>query len=516
MMREDDRSAENRPFTLDEGDRRDLAARAVAFVFRQFARQRGEFAGPPPSTPDTVRRRLSERLPLRPQGVAAVWRDFERRIVRLSPTVGHALHLPYIRTSPAFVAVVAELLTAALNQSGAVRDAAPAAIACERQVIAWLHEMVGFAPRGGGGLTVPGGSLANFTCLAAAAVRARPAARERGFASGPPLRAYASAEAHYCHEKNLGLLGIGRANLVRVESDARGRMRTGALARAIRDDLAQGLVPFCVVSTLGTTNLGACDDLARVADVCARHGLWHHVDGCYGGFVRLIPERARLAAGLPCADSLTLDPQKHYFPFDASVALVRNEDDLLRAFALDAAYLGTGVVRRAATDDPRDPRLLGPQLARRFDALKIWFAFKTHGVDAFASALRDEVRLAARFARLVRSSDDFELLVLPTLGVVLFRYSPRSSQGREEPFLAELNAALAVEARRRRRVHIADTKLRGRTALRVCFASLNTMPRDLPGLLSELREAGLRVLRRMNRQAAKSRCREPGGPSTRS
>ena len=167
------------------------------------------------------------------------------------------------------------------------------------------------------------------------------------------------------------------------------RMRPEALEAAIVEDRARGLVPFIVVSSAGTTNTGAVDPLDAIADIAAREGLWHHVDGAYGAFFHMCPELRPLLAGLPRADSLTLDPHKGLFlPYGTGALLVRDGEALRAAHAATAGYLPETPDR----NEFYDPSEYGPELSRDFRGLRVWLPLSLFGAARFRAALLGEAR----------------------------------------------------------------------------------------------------------------------------
>ena len=172
---------------------------------------------------------------------------------------------------------------------------------------------------------------------------------------------------------------------------------------AIDADRRAGLRPFLVVSTAGTTNTGAVDPLEAIADLCARAGLWHHVDGAYGAFFHLVEPLRPLLAGLPRADSLTLDPHKGLFlPYGTGALLVRDGSALRAVHGVPAGYLPP-----AADLEFYDPAQHGPELSRGFPGLRVWLTIKTFGAAQLRAAIAEKRALAVAAAeRLARRARD--------------------------------------------------------------------------------------------------------------
>ena len=191
----------------------------------------------------------------------------------------HPRFFGFINATADPVGTVADYLASAMHPNCWGGD--HAAVHVENAVIQWLTEILGF-PSTAEGILVSGGSMANFTALAAARRAVTPGnVREDGLAGDgrPRLAVYASEQVHACVDKAVDLLGIGTRQLRKIEVDDRFRMRVDRLNEAIAADRRAGLVPAIVVGTAGTVNTGAVDPLEELADVCARESLWFHVDG---------------------------------------------------------------------------------------------------------------------------------------------------------------------------------------------------------------------------------------------
>ena len=174
------------------------------------------------------------------------------------------------------------------------------------------------------------------------------------------------------------------------------RLRVDALGAAIAEDRAAGRVPFLVVSSAGTTNTGAVDPLDAIADLCAREGLWHHIDGAYGAFFHACPELRPSLSGLSRADSVTLDPHKGLFlPYGTGALLVRDGRRSAPFMRSTADYFpapdGDPDAQR-----PYDPSQYGPDLSRGFPGLRVWLTVKTFGAARIRAAIAEKRALASR------------------------------------------------------------------------------------------------------------------------
>jgi len=439
-----------------------------------------------------LRALLDEPLPVQSQGIQSALQDFIDKVAANSIRVGHPRFLAWIRTSPAAVAVYAEALAAAINQSVAVWDGAPAATEVELRVIEWLKAMAGYNPAAGGLLT-SGGSMANFICLLAARSAADPLVRQRGLASQPPFTIYITAETHYCIIKAAEMMGLGRQNVRLVDTDPDLRMDPARLADAIHQDRQTGYRPMAVVTTLGTVNSGACDDLEQIGRSCRAEGVWWHVDGAYGGRAGLVPEKRSLVNGIETVDSLAFDPHKSLFmPFEAGCALVRDPALLRAAFAVEADYLPNSEPSRP--EEMFNFRDYGPQLSRNFRALKIYLTLKAYGTKAIADQIGFQYQLASQLGARIRSDPEVELLAPIPLGMIVFRYRGRAHHLQKDR-LDEINGQIVEISQRRGKIFLAGTRLRGRYGLRACFVSYRTTQDDLDVILDEVRELGRQITR---------------------
>lgn len=472
--------ADGRTLDLTAAERERLGASALEWVLDWFAG-----SGTRRLYPDTSAAQLLERLasslPERGDDPLEVLRQFAAHVAPGSRDNGHPRMFGYVQSSGSFVGALGDFLASALNQNVTSWRSAPAATTVERQVVSWIKEIVGFGAAGEG-LLVSGGSMANLVGLASALASAHPDVARRGVRAlpGDPV-IYASDVAHMSIPKAAAILGVGREGVRAVPIDDDRRMRVDALDRAIEEDRRGGRAPICVVANAGDVNTGAIDPLHAIADVCARHRIWMHADAAYGGFAMLAPSGRAKLHGLGRADSISLDPHKWLFvPVDSGCVLVRDAAALRRAFSYAADYVDV-----VAAPDMSEFAFwdYGPELSRRFRALKIWMALRCHGTRAFGEVIERNLALAQRLAALIDGRDDFERLAPVPLSIVCFRYVKGGGD------LNALNRALMLAVQRGGDAYLSNAMIGDAFALRACIVNHRTTEADLEILLDRIRSA---------------------------
>ena len=370
--------------------------------------------------PDLVRHRFQSPLPSAPSDLAEVHREFMTSILPFTAANSHPGFFGWVQGGGSPVGMMAEMLAAGLNANTGGRDQVPLDV--ERQVTGWMRDLFGF-PAGASGIFLTGTSMANFVSV----VIARNAHLGRAVRSGgvqttsSRLTAYASTAVHGCVAKALDLAGIGSDALRSIPVDSEYRIDLGILSSTIARDRDAGFTPFYIVGSAGTVDTGSIDDLAGLADLCAKEELWFHVDGALGALAMLAPGLAPRLRGIELADSLAFDFHKWaQVPYDAGFLLVRNGELHQLAFATSATYLGrTDRGLSAGSPWPCD---LGPELSRNFRALKVWTALKVYGTEAIGAVIENTCELAQYLKNRVESSPELELMAPVALNIVCFRY----------------------------------------------------------------------------------------------
>ena len=443
----------------------------------------------PETTAREIREKLRNSLPETGVDFERLLETFRDVLVPLSRHNGHPRMFGYVQAPGTALAAIADLLASTLNANLTAWRSAPAAVEIERLTIDWIKQIVGFNAEAGG-LFVSGGSMANFAALAAARrAKAPEDLLNKGAQSFPrAMRIYTSTETHHSVAKAAALLGIGRDNVRVVGIDERCKVRIDDLEAKIAEDLEAGHLPFCVVGNAGTVNTGACDPLREVAKVARRFNLWMHVDASYGGFAILAASAKKHFDGLEEADSIALDPHKWlYLPVDCGCVLYRDPQMARATFAHDAEY--TRVMTQEA-DEAFAFWDYGPELSRRFRALKVWMMLKAVGVRAIGEAIEKDLACARHLEDLVRASDDFEMLAPVELSIFCFRHVPRRCRDEE---LDAWNERLLIELQRDGSSYLSNARVGGRFSLRGCVMNYRTTLSDMEILLEDLRRLAKRT-----------------------
>jgi aromatic-L-amino-acid decarboxylase len=361
--------------------------------------------------------------------------------------------------SPA--SVLGEILTAGMGAQGMSWLTSPAATELEDRVMEWLRGMLGL-PEGLSGVIQDTASTSTLAALLTARERATDfEANEKGLKKR--LVVYASRETHSSIEKGVKIAGFGRENLRMIDADAAFAMKPAGLEEAIVRDQKAGLTPAAVVATLGTTSSTAVDPLRPVGEICARHGVWLHVDAAYAGTAAVCPENRWILDGAEYMDSFVFNPHKWMLTnFDCSAYFVKDPGLLIRTFEIHPEYLKTGV-------DPyvKNFRDWGIPLGRRFRALKLWFVIRSYGVEGLAALVREHQRLARLLKGWVEADPRFEVLAPVPFGLVCFRWN----DGRSEEELTAFNRELMNRLNASGRVGLSHAVLGGKFCLRLVIGS---------------------------------------------
>ena len=343
----------------------------------------------------------------------------------------------------------------------------------ENLLIRWMADVIGYPESAGGDLS-SGGSIANLTAI----VTAREA---KGVSSDriPRSVIYATEQVHHCVGKAIGIAGLKEAQIRRVPMDDRFRMKPEELARQMDLDRADGLAPFLVVASGGTTDTGAVDPIGEIADVAQARDAWFHVDAAYGGFFVLTEEAPAPLRELHRADSVVLDPHKGLFlPYGSGALLVRDRELLYKAHRYDANYM-RDTHRSREEPSPADH---SPELTRHFRGMRLWLPLQLFGVAPFRACLSEKIWLARYFHEKIQSLPHMEVGPDPELSVCLFRHVP---PGKDPD---DVNARLIQDIQSDGRVFLSSTHINGSHWLRLAVLAFRTHKSTVDLALEVIRE----------------------------
>ncbi len=439
--------------------------------------------------PGDLKAQLPLSAPQRGEPMAKIIADIDRLIVPALTHWSHPSFFAYFATSTSAPGIFGELLSAAFDNKAMLWRTSPASTELEEVALDWLRQMMGLDV-GYMGIIYDTASVSSMHAIAAAREGVERRVREEGMsgrADLPLLRVYVSEQSHSSIEKGVITLGLGQRGLRKIPTDAEFRMSVQALAEAIEEDKGQGMVPFCVVATVGTTSTSSIDPVKEIVPICEKHAMWLHVDAAYAGSAAVVPELQYILAGCDRADSVAVNPHKWLFtPFDLSVLYCRHMDLLRQAFSLVPEYLRTPEQERV-----RNGSDYGIQLGRRFRALKLWMIIRYFGHQGLASRIREHCRLAKLFTSWVEESPDWELMAPVPLSLVCFRASPQVDTVDEKSRNARwdaLNEEVMHAVNATGKAFLSHTRLNDKLTLRLSVGNIRTAERHIQQVWALLNE----------------------------
>jgi glutamate/tyrosine decarboxylase-like PLP-dependent enzyme len=363
-----------------------------------------------PGDPKVLAEALSGLI--KPQGNSAtdILKLYDDVISRAVVSGDSPRFMAFIPTAPTKAALLFDMIVSCASIQGISWLEAAGSISAENQVLRWMADVAGL-PESAGGTFVSGGSAANLAALTVA----RDSGRQRLHGGKRlPVRIALSQQAHSSIGNSLGILDV-EPLIVETSGYA---MTKADLERALLAVDANDAPVVGVVATAGTTNAGIIDDLAGISEVARANDMWFHVDAAYGGAGLLAPSVRDQFAGIENADSITMDPHKWWFsPFDVAAILYRNPKLAASVHTQDASYLDV----LHEDDSLINPTDLAYHLTRRARGLPLWFSVAVNGTDAYRDAVEASITLTNEVAQYIRDHDNLELVIEPTLSVVLWR-----------------------------------------------------------------------------------------------
>lgn len=426
--------------------------------------------------PGYLQELIPEDPPEDPEDWDTIMDDVEKKIMIGVTHWQHPRFHAYFPAGNSYPSILGDMLGDAIGCVGFSWAASPACTELETIVLDWMGKMIGLPDdfltnkKGsiGGGVIQSCASECVLDCLLAARaqmirtlkIKYGDEMEETTLLS--KLMAYCSKEAHSCVEK---AAMIGFVKLRILEPDESCSLRGNTLREAMEEDMENGLYPFFVSTTLGTTGCVAFDNLEEIGPVCQEFGAWLHVDASYAGNAFICPEYQYLMRGVEYAMSFNMNPNKWMLVnFDCSVMWVRDRFKLTQALVVDPLYL-----QHSYSESAIDYRHWGIPLSRRFRSLKLWFVIRNYGVSGLQSYIREHCRLAKLFEELVLSDKRFEVCNKVKLGLVCFRL--RGTDELNQKLLSTINAS--------GRLHMVPASVNENYVIRFCVCAQNATEDDI-------------------------------------
>ncbi|KAI6240964.1 Glutamate decarboxylase 1 [Aphelenchoides fujianensis] len=333
-----------------------------------------------------------------------------QEVLKLGVKTGHPRFFNQISCGLDLVSMAGEWLTATANTNMFTYEISPLYILMEKEVMRKMIDLIGWPADKGDGTFTPGGAIANMYAMNVARHQYYPRIKSLGMSgSEDPLLLHFRKCSHYSIKGSAATLGIGADYCFCIESDKQGRMIPEALEKKIVECKKEGLVPFFVVATAGTTVYGAFDPLPQIADICDRHKLWFHVDAAWGGGLLLSPEHRHKLTGLDRASSVTWNPHKLMgCLLQCSACFIKQDGLLFQCNQMSADYLFQQDKPYDVSYDTGDKVI---QCGRHNDIFKFWLMWRSKGMEGYRKQINRLMELTAYFTNRIKHTPGYEMVV---------------------------------------------------------------------------------------------------------
>lgn len=351
-----------------------------------------------------------------------VFNEFKTKIYDLSVRTWNPLFLNQMSAGSPLISVAGDMLASMLNPTLSTWEAAPAAAIIERNITKWMASVLGM-PEGSSGIIVPGGSLANIVALTVARNKYNNKIAENGLTENDNLCIITSEASHYSIKNAANLLGIGTKNLITVKTNERNEILVDDFIITLNAAKQNKKNIFACVLIIGNTVTGGIDSIREIAEICKREKIHLHLDAAFGGSLAFTSQKSYLLDGIELADSICWDSHKWFYsPLTATALLFPDVETLKTNLNSDADYLFHQPYD--SIDGTEDPGLYTILCGKKFDALKIWFLWKTYGTASISEAAESRLDLTRQFYNLLSETEDFVPSYNPVSPLMCFKFLP--------------------------------------------------------------------------------------------
>ena len=414
-------------------------------------------------------------LPKEGRDPKEVSRELLDRVYPYSMKTNHPRNFCFIPNDVSPYSVFGDVLNSMNNPYGGGFSISEGTAAIETELIKWMGSFLDYDEDKLGGQFVSGGSMANLTAMIVARDEKL---KPEEFIKGT---VYVSDQTHSSVAKGVHVMGIRRENVRKIKTDDKFRMDIDELEKAIKKDISDGLLPFLLVGTSGTTNTGAIDPLEELGDLAEKYNLWYHVDGAYGASV-LLSSHNKLLSGIEKSDSVSWDGHKWlYQTYGCAAVICRDKNKLLNSFHVNPEYLKDV----ESTDEDLNFWDMGIELTKPARAMRLWFTLQTIGTDTMGEAIDQAFVVADWLEEKVKEYSNLEIISNSKLGIVNFRYYDEKYSEEE---LDRINHEISKRAREEEYAGFLTTTLKNKLVLRFCCNHPMTTREEINKIVEDIQK----------------------------
>jgi len=439
---------------------------------------------PEPVSNEYLKTEIDSSLPIEATDPFQIMANLDKLVTEYSANFLHPGIISWVASTPLPLPGLIDGYLSALRIFPFSWRMTPASIQIELITGQWLGKLCKFSDNAFPYFTT-GGTMANLYGLAAALThKFGDRLKDSGLSNLPEIAIYTSDEAHICIEKSVILLGIGRKYLRRIPVDSHSRIDIVKLKKTIKEDVANNIIPVCIVGTVGTTLTGSIDPIEKLVECAREFDTWLHIDGAYGALAALGQKENQSFEFLRYADSLVIDPHKWLnIPFEAGCILVKDKKVLSNCFTNIPSYLSGG-----GSSDQHDHWHYGFELSRADRAIKVWFMLKQYGTNAISKMISSHIEYAEKLYSLLLADPNFEPLHKPELSTLCFRFCNHDLSSVE---VDQINQQMEAELTTDGNCIVASATYNNIAALRVCFVNHRTKWETITAAIDRIRSIGL-------------------------
>ena len=409
--------------------------------------------------PRDIFNKIPKNPPKKGESFSEILDDFKNIIL---PGMTHWQHPNFHAFFPAnnsYPSILAEMITSTIGAQCMIWETSPAAAELEEKVIDWLKNEMGIPKNWSGVINDTASSGTLTSLLTAREIISNYTVNKKGLSKNNFI-VYSSKEAHSSIEKAIKIIGIGKNNLIKIDTNDDLSMNVKDLEFKIKRDIGLNKTPLAIISTFGTTGTVSLDPINKISLIAKKYNIWHHIDAAYAGSALIIKKYQKHIKNIDLADSFLFNPHKWMLTnFDCSIYFIKNKEALIKTFEIFPEYLKT---KSKNVNNYKD---WGIQLGRRFRSLKLWFVIRSYGIGGIKKILKKHIKLAKLINEKIEKINDFEITAKRNFNMVNFRFKPTKIN--DENKLNILNKKLIKKLNNSGKIYLSHTKINNVFSIRM-------------------------------------------------